>query len=151
MVKGKNTLAVKMTIALVAGIAAGFLCILLRENVGAQSETWKMINKFLFQDISAKGAEKMTIALVAGIAAGFLCILLRENVGAQSETWKMINKFLFQDISAKGAEKAVGIFYIIGQLFINSLQLIIIPFTSAYNYSNGIYINNSCNVSYKRL
>ena len=77
-------------------------------------------------------AVKMTIALVAGIAAGFLCILLRENVGAQSETWKMINKFLFQDISAKGAEKAVGIFYIIGQLFINSLQLIIIPmvFTS---------------------
>ena len=77
-------------------------------------------------------AVKMTIALVAGIVAGFLCILLRENIGAQSETWKMINKFLFQDISAKGAEKAVGIFYIIGQLFINSLQLIIIPmvFTS---------------------
>ena len=77
-------------------------------------------------------AIKMTIALVAGIAAGFLCILLRENVGAQSEAWKMINKFLFQDITAKGAEKAVGIFYIIGQLFINSLQLIIIPmvFTS---------------------
>ena len=77
-------------------------------------------------------AVKMTIALVAGIVVGFLCILLRENIGAQSETWKMINKFLFQDISAKGAEKAVGIFYIIGQLFINSLQLIIIPmvFTS---------------------
>lgn len=77
-------------------------------------------------------AVKMTIALVAGIVAGFLCILLRENIGAQSETWKIINKFLFQDISAKGAEKAVGIFYIIGQLFINSLQLIIIPmvFTS---------------------
>lgn len=77
-------------------------------------------------------AVKMTIALVAGIVAGFLFILLRENIGAQSETWKMINKFLFQDISAKGAEKAIGIFYIIGQLFINSLQLIIIPmvFTS---------------------
>ena len=87
-------------------------------------------------------AVKMTIALVAGIAAGFLCILLRENVGAQSEAWKMINKFLFQDISAKGAEKAVGIFYIIGQLFINSLQLIIIPM---------VFTNNSCNVSYKRL
>ena len=39
MGKAKNTLAVKMTIALVAGIVAGFLCILLRENIGAQSET----------------------------------------------------------------------------------------------------------------
>lgn len=77
-------------------------------------------------------AIKMTIALVAGIAAGFLCILLRENLGGQSETWKMINNIFFQDISRKGAERAVGIFYIVGQLFINSLQLIIIPmvFTS---------------------
>ncbi len=77
-------------------------------------------------------AIRMTIALVAGIVAGFLCILLRENVGVQSETWKMINNLLFQDISQKGAEKAIGIFYILGQLFINSLQLIIIPmvFTS---------------------
>lgn len=77
-------------------------------------------------------AIKMTIALVAGIAAGFLCIVLREKLGAQSEIWKTINDILFQDISAKGAEKAIGIFYIIGQLFINSLQLIIIPmvFTS---------------------
>ena len=77
-------------------------------------------------------AIKMTIALVAGIAAGFLCILLREKLGGQSETWKTINSIFFQDISAKGAERAIGIFYIIGQLFINSLQLIIIPmvFTS---------------------
>ncbi len=44
----------------------------------------------------------------------------------------MINNIFFQDISRKGAERAVGIFYIVGQLFINSLQLIIIPmvFTS---------------------
>ena len=77
-------------------------------------------------------AIKMTIALVAGIAAGFLCILLRENLGSQSEAWKTINSIFFQDISVKGAEKAIGIFYIIGQLFINSLQLVIIPmvFTS---------------------
>ena len=72
-------------------------------------------------------AIKMTIALITGIAAGFLCILLRERLGAQSETWTMINSLLFQDISAKGAEKSIGIFYIVGQLFINSLQLIIIP------------------------
>lgn len=77
-------------------------------------------------------AVKMTIALVAGIIAGFLSILLRESLGGQSETWRMINNIFFQDISAKGAEKAIGIFYIIGQLFVNSLQLVIIPmvFTS---------------------
>lgn len=77
-------------------------------------------------------AIKMTMALVAGIVAGFLCILLREKLGGQSEAWKMINSILFQDISAKGAERAIGIFYIVGQLFVNSLQLVIIPmvFTS---------------------
>lgn len=43
-----------------------------------------------------------------------------------------INNILFQDISAEGATSAIGIFYIIGQLFVNSLQLIIVPmvFTS---------------------
>ena len=77
-------------------------------------------------------AIKMTIALIAGIVAGFIFILLREKVGGNSDTWKFINSLLFQDISAKGAERSLGIFYIIGQLFVNSLQLVIIPmvFTS---------------------
>ena len=46
--------------------------------------------------------------------------------------WATINSILFQDITAAGAEKALGIFYIIGQLFIRSLQLVIVPmvFTS---------------------
>ncbi len=72
-------------------------------------------------------AVKMSIALVLGIVTGFLCILLREKLGVGSSSWKMINTFLFQDISVKGGEKSLGIFYIIGQLFINSLQLVIIP------------------------
>ena len=44
----------------------------------------------------------------------------------------MINNILFQDITAEGAASALGIFYIIGQLFIKSLQLVIVPmvFTS---------------------
>lgn len=77
-------------------------------------------------------AIKMTIALIAGIVTGFIFILLREKVGGNSDTWKFINSLLFQDISAKGAERSLGIFYIIGQLFVNSLQLVIIPmvFTS---------------------
>ncbi len=44
----------------------------------------------------------------------------------------MINSLLFQDVTAQGAEHALGIFYLIGQLFIRSLQLVIVPmvFTS---------------------
>ena len=72
-------------------------------------------------------AIKMSIALVLGILSGFLCIFLRENWGVSSDSWKFLNFLLFQDIGAKGGEKALGLFYIIGQLFINSLQLVIIP------------------------
>lgn len=77
-------------------------------------------------------AVKMSIALISGIIAGFLSILLREKLGVESSIWKVINSLLFQDIGAKGGERALGLFYIIGQLFINSLQLVIIPmvFTS---------------------
>lgn len=55
---------------------------------------------------------------------------IREHVS--DDAWAVINNLLFQDITAKGAEHAIGIFYIIGQLFIRSLQLVIVPmvFTS---------------------
>lgn len=79
-------------------------------------------------------AGKMGIALVCGIVVGVLLMFLREslNSSGQAETWNMINNILFQDITAAGAEKALGIFYIIGQLFIRALQLVIVPmvFTS---------------------
>lgn len=79
-------------------------------------------------------AIKMTIALILGIVVGIGCLLLRENLIANgnAETWTKINNILFQDISVEGATSALGIFYIIGQLFVNSLQLIIVPmvFTS---------------------
>ena len=74
-------------------------------------------------------AKKMLIALVCGLVAGFGCILLREhlNSSGQADLWKTINNIFFQDISAEGATSAAGIFYIIGQVFVNSLQLIIVP------------------------
>ena len=77
-------------------------------------------------------AVKMLIAMVAGIAFGIAFMLLREKLGAASEAWITINNLLFQDITAAGAEKAIGIFYICGQLFVKSLQLVIVPmvFTS---------------------
>lgn len=76
-----------------------------------------------------KLAIKMIIALICGLLAGFGCIVLRENMIAhgQVETWNMIHNLLFQDISAEGATSSIGIFYIVGQLFVNALQLIIVP------------------------
>ncbi len=76
----------------------------------------------------------MTIALVCGLMTGSLFILLRENLltNGKSELWTTINNILFQDISASGAEGALGIFYILGQAFLNAMQLVIVPmvFTS---------------------
>lgn len=76
-----------------------------------------------------KLAKKMIIALICGLIAGFGCILLRENLVShgQEATWNTINNIFFQDITAVGATNAIGIFYIVGQLFVNSLQLIIVP------------------------
>jgi len=77
-------------------------------------------------------AMHMLIAMFAGIVVGLGFMLLREKLGAASEAWVTINNLLFQDITAAGAEKAIGLFYICGQLFVKSLQLVIVPmvFTS---------------------
>lgn len=79
-------------------------------------------------------AKKMMIALVLGLICGIGCIFLRENLiqNGQSDLWSSINSWLFADISAEGNEQALGIFYIVGQLFVRALQVIIIPmvFTS---------------------
>ena len=83
---------------------------------------------------SNKLAIKMAVALVLGLAVGVGCIMLRENLNANGNghIWTSINNILFQDISQEGATSALGIFYIVGQLFVNSLQLVIVPtvFTS---------------------
>ncbi len=74
-------------------------------------------------------AKKMLIAMICGLACGFGCIMLREHLvsSGQTDLWTKINNLFFQDITQPTATKAVGIFYIIGQLFVNSLQLIIVP------------------------
>lgn len=81
------------------------------------------------KDSGRKLALKMIIALICGLLAGLGCIVLRENLikSGQVETWNMINNIFFQDITAEGATQAIGIFYIVGQLFVNALQLIIVP------------------------
>ncbi len=81
-----------------------------------------------------KLAIKMATALIIGLIAGTSFIFLREKLisSGNSVTWTMINNLLFQDITKPEANNAIGIFYIVGQLFINSLQLVIVPmvFTS---------------------
>ncbi|MBO3444411.1 dicarboxylate/amino acid:cation symporter [Clostridium sp. CCUG 7971] len=76
----------------------------------------------------------MAFALILGLIAGTSFIFLREhlNSNGNSEAWSLVNKLLFQDISSNDGNGAIGIFYIAGQLFINSLQLVIVPmvFTS---------------------
>ena len=58
MKNNSNRLAVKMLIAMVAGIAFGLGFMFLREQLGATSSAWVTINNLLFQDITAAGAEK---------------------------------------------------------------------------------------------
>lgn len=83
---------------------------------------------------SNKLAIKMVIALILGLVVGVGCIILRENLNANGNghIWTSINNLLFQDISKEGATSAIGVFYILGQLFVNALQLVIVPmvFTS---------------------
>lgn len=79
-------------------------------------------------------AKKMGISLVCGLVVGLALLFVRESLmGAGKEaTWKIVNDLFFQDITAQGAEKALGLFDLVGQVFIRSLQLIIVPmvFTS---------------------
>lgn len=58
MKNNSNRLAIKMLIAMVAGIVVGLGFMLLREKLGATSDAWITINNLLFQDITAPGAEK---------------------------------------------------------------------------------------------
>ena len=53
-----SRLAINMMIAMVAGIAAGLVFMLVRETVGADSALWQTINNLLFQDITAQGANQ---------------------------------------------------------------------------------------------
>ncbi|MGG7144381.1 dicarboxylate/amino acid:cation symporter [Clostridium nigeriense] len=78
---------------------------------------------------STKLAIKMAVSLVLAVIVGTLFMLLREFLINNDKTsiWNFINSLLFQDISTEEGKNSIGIFYILGQLFINCLQLIIIP------------------------
>ncbi len=72
------------------------------------------------------GCQKMMIALVGGLVVGLLFLYLRENVISE-EGWATVNKLFFQDITVTEGVGAIGIFYIIGQIFMKGLQMAIVP------------------------
>ena len=73
--------------------------------------------------------KKMMIALVGGLLVGIAFLLLREQLisSGNEGVWTILNKILFQDITAEDGVSAIGLFYIIGQLFMRGLQLAIVP------------------------
>ena len=82
---------------------------------------------------SGKLTRRMIFALVLAVICGLGIIALREHLlsSGRDSIWNSINRILFADISAEGNEKAIGLFYIIGQLFVKSLQVIIVPMVFA--------------------
>ena len=79
------------------------------------------------KDKNNRLALHMLTAMVLGIVVGLVFMAVREHLGSASPAWQAINNLLFQDITASGAESAIGLFYLCGQLFIRSLQLVIVP------------------------
>ena len=71
----------------------------------------------------------MIIAVAAGFSVGFLCLLLKSQLkGTSGEgVWNVIDAIFFQDITATKSIEGIGLFYIIGQLFMRGLQMMIVP------------------------
>lgn len=86
-------------------------------------------NTTTMKQSSNKLALRMTVALGLALIVGIGLIFFREHLIAsgQGAIWEYINQFFFIDISAEEGVSGLGIFYILGQLFINMLQLIIVP------------------------
>ena len=73
--------------------------------------------------------KRMMISVVAGFVVGFLCLMIKSHlVGTDSENvWNIIDAIFFQDITATTSIEGIGLFYIIGQLFMHALQMMIVP------------------------
>lgn len=73
--------------------------------------------------------KKMMIALVGGLVVGLIFMFIRSSLldSGNEATWNLINKIFFQDITAEDGTGALGLLYIIGQLFMRGLQAAIVP------------------------
>lgn len=71
---------------------------------------------------------RMIWAVILGFMCGILMIILRENsTGDLSNAWKFVDALLFQDITTTKGIEGIGLFYIVGQIFMRGLQLAIVP------------------------
>lgn len=71
---------------------------------------------------------RMILAVIFGFVAGIICILIRDSVGGtKNAAWAFVDALLFKDISASESFDGIGLFYVIGQLFMHGLQLAIVP------------------------
>lgn len=74
--------------------------------------------------------KKMLWALIGGLVVGFGCMFLKENLSANpslTPIWNTIDAVLFADITADKGFHSLGLFYIVGQLFMSGLQMSIVP------------------------
>ena len=73
--------------------------------------------------------KKMMNALVGGLVVGLIFMFIRSSLldSGNEATWNLINKIFFQDITAEDGTGALGLLYIIGQLFMRGLQAAIVP------------------------
>lgn len=67
----------------------------------------------------------MMIALIVGLVVGLGFMLVKQKL--PEHVWSVINALLFADVTADVGFHSIGIFYIIGQLFMRGLQLAIVP------------------------
>ena len=74
-------------------------------------------------------AKKMLIALVGGLIVGIIFMLIHQSLtkGGNEATWVTINKLLFQDITIPEGVGAIGLFFIVGQIFMKGLQAAVVP------------------------
>jgi len=72
---------------------------------------------------------RMLISVAAGFIVGIACLLIKQAVmGTSGESiWNIVDALLFQDITATTSLQGIGLFYIIGQLFMHALQMMIVP------------------------
>ncbi len=72
--------------------------------------------------------KRMLLAVVFGFIVGILAIIVRNTLGdTKSSVWNVIDAIFFQDISKTNGFQGIGLFYIIGQLFMHGLQMAIVP------------------------
>ena len=73
--------------------------------------------------------KKMLISVLAGFVVGFICLFLKIQLmnSGKSQIWEIINQIFFQDITVREGLHGIGLFFIIGHIFMSGLQLGIVP------------------------